>query len=60
DMPRSLKAEELAETASKVCPCIAAENYDDALKKATEISNGDPIFIFGSLYLAADIRKILK
>lgn len=59
-MPRSLKAEELAETASKVCPCVSANNYRDALKKAAQTAKGDPIFIFGSLYLAADIRKILK
>lgn len=60
NLPRSLSAEELSNAASKICPCVVAENYTQAVEKAVEISKGNPIFIFGSLYLAADIRKIFK
>ena len=60
DLPRSLTNKELSETAGKYCKCVNAENLKDALEKATEISNGKPIFIFGSLYLASAIRPILK
>lgn len=60
DMPRSLNAEELKEKAEKYSCCFVAENYISAIKKAVEISNGGPIFIFGSLYLAAAVRPYLK
>lgn len=59
-MPRSLPACSLAETASEFCPCTAAESYASAIKKADEISKGEPIFVFGSLYLAGGIRDKLK
>ena len=60
DLPRSLSAENLKNTAIKYCPCITAENYREAISKARDLAVKNPIFIFGSLYLAADIRKILK
>lgn len=60
NLPRSLSAEELCQSAKEFSDCEIAANYNDAIKKAKEISAGNPIFIFGSLYLAADIRKILK
>ena len=60
DLPRSLSAEELAKTASSCCECIPINNYTAAIDRAIEISGGNPIFVFGSLYLAADIRKIFK
>lgn len=60
NLPRSLSADELAETAKKYCSSITADNYDDAIKKAIKLSDGNPIFVFGSLYLAADIRKKFK
>ena len=59
-MPRSLSAFSLAETAAEFCPCTAAESYDAAIIKANEISNGEPVFVFGSLYLAGGIREKLK
>ncbi len=60
NMPRSLLGSELCETASKYCDCMSADYYDKALKLATEKAGGNPVFVFGSLYLAADIRKKLK
>jgi len=60
DMPRSLSGKSLCETANKFCECFAATDLENALKIATEISGGNPIFIFGSLYLASAIRPILK
>ncbi len=59
-MPRSLKAEQLKEKAEKYCNSITAANYETAIRKAVELSCGEPIFIFGSLYLAAAIRPHLK
>jgi len=59
-LPRSLSAEELAKTANNYCECIPINDYTAAIDKAVEISGGNPIFVFGSLYLAADIRKIFK
>lgn len=59
-MPRSLPACSLAEAAAEFCPCTAAESYTSAIKKADEISKGEPIFVFGSLYLAGGIREKLK
>lgn len=60
DMPRSLKAEELCFKARQYCPTERAEDYRDAIKKAIEKSGGEPVFVFGSLYLASQIREILK
>lgn len=60
NLPRSLSAEELFENAKEFCSCETSLDYVTAIEKAKEISNGNPIFIFGSLYLAADIRKLLK
>jgi folylpolyglutamate synthase/dihydropteroate synthase len=55
-MPRSLKANELKSVAEKYCKCDMAESYE----KAIEMARDNPIFIFGSLYLAADMRKFFK
>lgn len=60
DLPRSLSAEDLCKTANEFCHCEKVSDLDAALKKAMQISEGNPIFIFGSLYLASAIRPILK
>ena len=60
DNARSLSAEELCEIASKFCNCTTSENLQDAIEKAVKISEGGPVFIFGSLYLASAARPILK
>ncbi len=57
--PRSLSLEEIYSLASKYTQVYKANDYKTALKIAKEVSNGNPIFIFGSLYLAAGIREIL-
>ena len=57
NMPRSLSKDDLKELAEKYCPCVTAENYDDAINK---ISKEETVFVFGSLYLASDIREKLK
>lgn len=59
-MPRSLSAEELCETANKYCKATMARSYTEAIEKARFLSGQKPIFVFGSLYLASEIRKILK
>lgn len=59
-LSRSLSAEELCRTANEFCKCDVANSLSKSLKKAIQISEGEPIFIFGSLYLASAIRPILK
>lgn len=55
-MPRSLSAGALAQTAKEFCPTEEAPDYKTALKMAEKESGGEPIFVFGSLYLASAIR----
>ncbi len=59
DMPRSLDKGSLADAAGVFCPCFTADSYADAVKKAISVSGGEPIFVFGSLYLASGIRDLL-
>ena len=59
-MPRSLKADELKEKALNYCDCVLAESYDSAIKIAEYTAEEEPIFVFGSLYLASSIRPFLK
>jgi folylpolyglutamate synthase/dihydropteroate synthase len=55
---RSMKADDLQKVCSEFCAnVISAENYTEAIEKA--MSFGRPVIIFGSLYLAGDIRPIL-
>ncbi len=56
-LTRSMKADELCEKASNYTSCIVAAGYDQAL----DILKGEEaIFVFGSLYLASEIRDKLK
>ncbi len=58
DNPRSLSAEELADKAKKYCANVTvAQNPTHALSLA---KGSERIFIFGSLYLASQIRDIAK
>ena len=59
NMPRSLDGKTLALTAEEYCPAQTAENYDEAIRKADLTAGEDPVFIFGSLYLAGGIRQKL-
>lgn len=59
NMPRTLEAVELAAAAEKYCTCVTAENYESAIKKAALLAGDDPVFVFGSLYLAGGIRDKL-
>ena len=59
DVLRALPANELSVVAQQYCKNVfAADNLDDALNIAKQ--NGNSIFIFGSLYLASQIRPLLK
>ena len=61
NFPRAESAKKLADAAAgSVSSIFTAPNPSAALAKAVEISEKDPIFVFGSLYLAAEIRKIFK
>ena len=60
NLPRSLSAHELCKTANEFCPCSTADSLSDALDKAVSVSGGKPVFVFGSLYLASNIRPLLK
>lgn len=58
--PRSMCASELSIIASDYCSNVFSENdYMKAINLAFELSNGNPILVFGSLYLASDIRQLV-
>ncbi len=57
--PRSLSAQEIFETACKYCETQIAKDYKNAIELAKQKSKGEPIFVFGSLYLASGIRPFL-
>lgn len=59
NMPRSLDGKLLADAAALYCPVQTAESYDEAIKKAALTAGEDPVFVFGSLYLAGGIRQKL-
>lgn len=61
DVPRALSAEELASEAQKYCSnVLVSTTLNDAVNIAKQKSCGKPIFVFGSLYLASQIRPLLK
>lgn len=61
DNPRSMTADGLADLAGRYCNKVfATESYEKAIKLAKELASGkDPIFVFGSLYLAGAVRERL-
>ena len=55
---RSMTADALKEVCEKYCSSVeTAKNYQEAIEKAK--AKNRPIIVFGSLYLAGDIRPIL-
>lgn len=54
---RAIPKEQLAEMAKKYIPNTMASDIDYAVE--TAIKNGEDLLVFGSLYLAADARKII-
>lgn len=59
NVPRALPAKELSAVARQYCENVfIAENLQDALNIAKQNSN--PIFVFGSLYLASEMRPLLN
>lgn len=60
DLPRSMSATELQDIAGKYCNCQMSENLQSAIDLAKEISQGEAIFVFGSLYLASAMRPLLQ
>lgn len=58
--PRTISAEDLATLASAYCKDVtAAQNYDEAISLARSRAGEDPLFVFGSLYLAGAVRDRL-
>lgn len=59
NVPRALPAKELSAVARQYCENVfIADNLYDALNIAKQNSN--PIFVFGSLYLASEMRPLLN
>ena len=59
--PRSISADDLlAKVAGKVKNTFAAPDIPSALSMASTISDQDPLIVFGSLYLAGEIRDPLQ
>ena len=54
--PRTLSLDEIFATASKYSETEKAGNYEIAIEMAKRKADKNPIFIFGSLYLASGIR----
>lgn len=58
---RSLSVEKLAQAAHKYCYNVfVADTLENAISLAKDKANDNPIFIFGSLYLASQIRPLLN
>lgn len=61
DLPRALKGEELMKEAKECCSdVISVDTVTEGLEIAKEKAKNEPIFIFGSLYLASNVRKHFK
>lgn len=61
NVPRALSANDLAVQVEKYCEnVLIAKTPQQALNIAKQNRSGKPIFIFGSLYLASEIRPLLK
>lgn len=60
--PRALDKETLCETAKGHCPdCVTAESYEEALRLAADaVGKEGTVLICGSLYLAAEIRPVVR
>lgn len=60
DAPRALTAEQMRVLAEKYCKDTSSSNsHAEAIKTAFGCCEGEPIFIFGSLYLASAVRPLL-
>ncbi len=58
---RSMSAEQLKEKVLRYNKNVfTASNHLDAIHLAKKLSKDNPIFVFGSLYLAGEIREVLK
>ncbi len=61
NVPRALPADELSVAAQQYCKNVfVADDLKDALTLAKQKSGDNSIFIFGSLYLASEVRPLLK
>ncbi len=61
DMPRALSGEGLSIEAKKYCQDVTvAKSLLDAVALAKHKAENNPIFVYGSLYLASNIRKLFK
>ena len=60
NLPRALKGAELMKEAKEYCSdVICANTISEGLEMAKAKTGNDPIFIFGSLYLASNIRNLI-
>lgn len=60
DLPRALKGDELMKEAKEYCSdVISANTLLEGFEIAKAKAGKDPIFIFGSLYLASNIRNLI-
>ena len=55
--PRALAPQLLAAEGAKYCPAQTAQSLKEGWQMAKEY--GDPVLVWGSLYLAADLRSII-
>ncbi len=61
DNARALSTDEMRRACEKHNRSVyTADSILGAVQMAQEMSGDDPVFIFGSLYLAAEVRKLLK
>lgn len=61
NVPRALVADELAKISQNHCKnTFVAKDMREAMLLAKQKSKKKPIFIFGSLYLASEMRALLK
>ncbi len=61
NVPRALPADELAIAAKQYCDKVfVAKDFDTAIALAKEKCDQAPIFIYGSLYLASQMRPYFK
>ncbi len=59
-VPRALSAQELSTYAQKYCKNVfVANTLNDAINIAKQSCDDNPIFVFGSLYLASQVRPLL-